>query len=252
VLDNLLLLKKDMSSLAEYSAEGNLQRRLEIKNYVGDWQSIVFGVNAILDEALTPVNSQVFVLQNMLDGLLTSRFNDDFKGDHNRIKVVVNKISAVAEKALKDLEIMVTASREGDLKRRIPVDDYVGDWKSIMLGVNAILDEALTPVNSQAIVLQNMADGLLTSRITDDFKGDHNRIKDAVNKIAVVAEKALKDLELMDVAARENDLNRRIYEDDYVGDWKTIMMSVNSVAETIQVKTESLQLQNWLKTGSKN
>ncbi len=249
VLDNLLLLKKDMSSLAEYSAEGNLQRRLEIKNYVGDWQSIVFGVNAILDEALTPVNSQVFVLQNMLDGLLTSRFNDDFKGDHNRIKVVVNKISAVAEKALKDLEIMVTASREGDLKRRIPVDDYVGDWKSIMLGVNAILDEALTPVNSQAIVLQNMADGLLTSRITDDFKGDHNRIKDAVNKIAVVAEKALKDLELMDVAARENDLNRRIYEDDYVGDWKTIMMSVNSVAETIQVKTESLQLQNWLKTG---
>jgi len=78
VLDNLLLLKKDMSSLAEYSAEGNLQRRLEIKNYVGDWQSIVFGVNAILDEALTPVNSQVFVLQNMLDGLLTSRFNDDF------------------------------------------------------------------------------------------------------------------------------------------------------------------------------
>lgn len=85
------------------------------------------------------------------------------------------------KKAMEEIERLVQASRDGDLKKRADAEAFSGNWKIIMEGINTILDEALGPVNATVGCLEKMAKGDLSVRITEAFKGDHNRTKNALH-----------------------------------------------------------------------
>ena len=231
VADIAIRAVQELDGMVQASRDGDLKRRAAANEFVGDWRIIMNGVNTILDEAIGPVNAQAAVLQKMAEGTLTSRITESFKGDHVRIKDAINRVADISTRAIQELDRMVQASRDGDLKRRAAVNEFVGDWRIIMNGFNAVLDEAMGPVDAQAIVLQKMAEGTLTARITDDFKGDHTRIKDAVNRVADIATRAVQELDRMVQASRDGDLGRRAKADEYVGDWRIIMNGINTVLD---------------------
>jgi methyl-accepting chemotaxis protein len=152
-----------------------------VQQFVGDWREIMTGVNTILDEALEPVNVQVAALEAMAEGKLTQNIVREFKGDHNRGKSAINQVADLANQATIEIRRLIEASRVGDLKARAEVQQFVGDWRELMTGVNTILDEALEPVNVQAEVLARMAAGDLSALISAIFIGDHIRIIVLVN-----------------------------------------------------------------------
>ena len=185
----------------------------------------------------------------MAEGTLTARIAEDFKGDHTRIKDAINRVADIAGSAMAELDVMIQASRDGDLRRRAQADRYVGDWRIIMNGVNTVLDEALGPINAQAQALQRMAEGTLTSRITEEFKGDHTRVKDAINKVAEIADGALSEFEGLISAFGSENYDQRANVQRYEGDWLKIMGGVNTILDSVQVTTNEVQRQSWIKTG---
>ncbi|GEM_PF-3411821 len=116
---------------------------------------------------------------------------------------------SINEQAMADIRRLVAASRNGDLKTRVNVDAYEGDLAEVMNSINAILDETTGPISSQSVALQKMADGDLSHRIMVDFKGDHSQVKDALNRIANLAELAMKEIHRLVEASRIGDLKSR-------------------------------------------
>lgn len=59
------------------------------------------------------------------------------------------------------------------------------------------------------------------------FRGDHNRIKTAVNQISGIALGALNEFDELIVAFDAGEFERRARAENYLGDWQKIMAGLN-------------------------
>ena len=83
--------------------------------------------------------------------------------------------------SLKGVLELVDAAVKGDLGTRADVDKFEGNFQKIVQGVNDALDAVVGPVNEATAVLEKMAANDLTARVLGDYRGDHAKIKDALN-----------------------------------------------------------------------
>ncbi|HTY37739.1 MAG TPA: methyl-accepting chemotaxis protein [Bacteroidota bacterium] len=83
---------------------------------------------------------------------------------------------------------------DGDLSARSKTEGLEGEFHKMVAGLNQLLDMVIRPVEEGRVVLEKMAQGDLTTRMTGDYKGDHRRLKESINGVADSLEKALQDV----------------------------------------------------------
>ena len=76
---------------------------------------------------------------------------------------------------------LVQAALEGHLDTRADESGFQGNYLAIVKGVNQTLDAVLEPIHEAQTVLEQVAHKDLTARVTGDYKGDHAKIKHALN-----------------------------------------------------------------------
>ena len=242
-------LQLQIEVLTQASYEGDLTRRLVTEAFEGDWLKLVVGLNTILDQSLEPITIQKNAIQKIAEGNLNAHISDEFKGEHKDIRDAINKISETSNLAIIEIESLIKSIQEGDLKCRINHNRFNGDWHIILESSNLILDAVLEPISVKTATLQMMADGKLTAQIRDEFKGEHNTIKNSINRIAGIAESALKEFDDLIVAFEMGDFEKRANADQYLGDWNKIMEGVNRILISVDKTTKEIKSQNWIKTG---
>ncbi len=94
-----------------------------------------------------------------------------------------NKEVETIEGLLKEAEKLIKANREGKLDVRGDSSKFSGSWKEIIEGINSILEAVVAPIDEASQVLENMAKGDFRERMTGDYKGDYQLIKNNVNKV---------------------------------------------------------------------
>lgn len=113
----------------------------------------------------------------------------------------------------KELEGLIQAVRMGDLNARCNTENFEGDWKELVVGVNSLIDAFATPIQKTAHSVDRISKGDIPDKITEEYKGDFNEIKnnlnmliDAMNTTAKIAEDIADGNLLVDVKERsEND-----------------------------------------------
>src|SRR5690349_1462722 len=81
---------------------------------------------------------------------------------------------------------LVEASRQGHLDERGKVDQFDGVHREIVQGINEMLDAILLPITEGNRVLTQVSNGKIDELITQTYRGDHEKMKQAVNNVAVV------------------------------------------------------------------
>jgi methyl-accepting chemotaxis protein len=74
------------------------------------------------------------------------------------------------------------------------MEGFQGAFREVMAGMNKTLDAVIAPVQDAAQVLERLAQKDMTARVTGDYKGDHARIKDAVNAAAETLDQSLQQV----------------------------------------------------------
>ncbi len=95
----------------------------------------------------------------------------------------------------KELNTLVQAVLDGKLKTRADAGAFQGDWAKLVGGVNGLVDAFVAPITVAADYIDRISKGDTPSRITAEYKGDFNEIKnnlnmliDAMNEVTSVAE----------------------------------------------------------------
>ncbi len=165
-------------------------------------------------------------------------------------------ISRSQARLMRDMRAMIEqtrqvakASRAGDLSTRMNTAHLKGDWLTLSQGINTVIEECLKPGYAQAKVLQEMAAGNLTARITEEFQGELNRAKLASDQLAEISQRALNEFDELMVSFSSGNLEARARVDDYPGDWRKIMMGLNGVLASVHRASQEQEAQNWVKTG---
>jgi len=116
------------------------------------------------------------------DGKLDISVNLLDKDDE--LSPALNKIVITLRALKEETDLLTRNALMGNLKQRGNVGKFRGGYRELVEGINSTLDAVINPVREGSEVLQILSTGNLTERVTGDYKGDHQLIKNNINNLA--------------------------------------------------------------------
>ena len=226
-------LQKEMARLIEASKEGQLSDRGKPENFQGAYAEIVRGVNTMLDAILLPIGEGNRILAQISNGKIDELIAATYKGDHEKMKVAVNNVAIVTQGLQKEMARLIEASKEGQLSDRGKPENFQGAYAEIVRGVNTMLDAILLPIGEGNRILAQISNGKIDELITATYKGDHEKMKVAVNNVAEVLQVLTAMFARLTVAAKEGKLDERGHPDRVKGAYSEIVIGVNSMLDNV-------------------
>ena len=168
------------------AVEGRLAIRADTEKVQGVYKKILRGFNDTLDAVIGPLNVSAEYVDRISKGDIPSKITDAYNGDFNEIKNNLNQLIEVANNLLKETDVLVKASNEGKLDTRGNADQFAGGWRDLYKGINAMLDAILLPIGEGNRILGQISNGKIDELISQTYKGDHEKMKQAVNAVATV------------------------------------------------------------------
>jgi len=226
-------LQKELARLIEASKEGQLSERGKPDQFQGAFAEIVRGVNTMLDAILLPIGEGNRILAQISDGKIDELIAHSYKGDHEKMKVAVNNVGIVLQALQKEMARLIAASHAGQLTERGKPDQFQGAFAEIVRGVNDMLDAILLPIGEGNRILAQISSGKIDELIAQTYKGDHEKMKVAVNNVAEVLQGLQKELARLTDAANAGKLVERGQHDRFRGAYSEIVRGVNAVLDAV-------------------
>ncbi len=228
-----LLLSQEIQRLVEASREGRLTERGKPDQFEGVHREMVTGINEMLDAILLPIGEGNRILSQISGGKIDEVIAQTYKGDHEKMKQAVNNVAAVVQSLQKELLRLVEASKEGQLSDRGKPEQFQGAFAEIVRGVNTMLDAILLPIGEGNRILAQVSNGKIDELIAQTYKGDHEKMKQAINNVATVLQSLQKELVRLTEASREGQLSDRGKPEQFQGAYAEIVRGVNTMLDAI-------------------
>lgn len=226
-------LQKELLRLTEASKDGQLSERGKPDQFRGAYAEIVRGVNSMLDAILVPIGEGNRILAQISMGKIDELIAHTYKGDHEKMKQAVNNVGGVVQNLQKELMRLIDASREGQLADRGKPEQFQGAYAEIIRGVNAMLDAILLPIGEGNRILAQISGGKIEEMITQNYKGDHEKMKQAVNNVGTVLQGLQRELGRLTNASKEGKLAERGNTEQFHGAYAEIVRGVNAILDAV-------------------
>jgi len=232
-IDAVSELVKDANMLARAAVEGKLDTRADASKHQGDFAAIVQGVNDTLDAVIGPLNVAAEYVDRISKGDIPQKITDTYNGDFNEIKNNLNQAIEAVTELVNDAKMLARAAVEGKLDTRADASKHQGDFAAIVQGVNDTLDAVIGPLNVAAEYVDRISKGDIPGRITDDYNGDFNEIKNNLNQAIDAVTELVKDANMLARAAVEGKLDTRADASKHQGDFAAIVQGVNDTLDAV-------------------
>jgi PAS domain S-box-containing protein len=229
----LAAMQADASMLVTAAVEGKLSTRADANKHTGDYRKIVEGVNEMLDAILLPIGEGNRILAQISAGKIDELIAQTYKGDHEKMKQAVNNMAVVLQGLQKELGRLTEASREGQLSERGKPAQFHGAYAGIVTGVNDMLDAILLPIGEGNRILAQISAGKIDELIAQTYKGDHEKMKQAVNNAGIALQNLVADTTMLAKAAAEGRLGVRSDTGKQQGAYRKIVEGINQTLDTI-------------------
>jgi methyl-accepting chemotaxis protein len=228
-------LQKELGRLIEASKEGQLSDRGKPENFQGAFAEIVRGVNTMLDAILLPIGEGNRILAQVANGKIDELIAQTYKGDHEKMKQAINNVARVLQGLQKELARLIEASKEGQLSDRGKPEQFQGAYAEIVGGVNTMLDAILLPIGEGNRILAQVSNGKIDELIAQTYKGDHEKMKQAINNVAQVLQGLHKELARLTEASNAGKLSERGRQEQFSGAYAEIIRGVNAILDAVIV-----------------
>ncbi|MDR3418766.1 MAG: methyl-accepting chemotaxis protein [Nevskia sp.] len=177
-----------------------------------------------------------------------------------RLGTVVEWLDRTAEVAVEEeIGDIVEAAAQGDFSRRVALDDKEGFFRLLAEKVNELLETSATGLGEIAGLLQSLANGDLTRRITAELKGTFGKLKEdgnsTVEQLAGIVAQIKSASESINSGAREivagnSDISGRI--EQLAANLQQTASSMEELTGTVKQNAENAKQANQLAIGANN
>ncbi len=179
--NNIQVLAGDSMKIALACENGDLSFRADAAKHQGEYRKIVEQFNAGLEAIAAPLAKAVEHLGKLAKGINGEHINRTYKGDIQKLRDSFNEVFASIDRLIRDSNALTKAAVDGQLHTRADASQHQGDWRKIVEGINSTLDAVVNPVAEGNRVLRMIRGGDLSERVEIECKGDHQKMKDAIN-----------------------------------------------------------------------
>ncbi|MBS7349091.1 MAG: HAMP domain-containing protein [Comamonas sp.] len=223
----------EASTLVQAAIAGRLATRADASRYQGEYKKIVQGVNDTLDAVIAPLNVAATYVDRIAKGDIPAKITDSYNGDFNTIKNNLNTCIDAVNALVADANMLSQAAVEGRLATRADASHHRGDFRRVVEGVNETLNAVIDPLNVAATYVDRIAKGDIPPKITDNYNGDFNTIKNNLNTCIEAVNTLVSDADLLHRAAVEGRLATRADASRHQGDFRRVVEGVNDTLDAV-------------------
>ncbi len=231
-MENIQRLVDDAGMLAKSAVEGKLDVRVDATQHQGDYRRVVEGINDTLDAVIGPLNMAAEYIERIAQGDTPPKITDNYNGDFNEIKNNLNTCIESIGILVEEVGVAINAGVEGKLDQRANADRGKGVYHKILSGLNATMDALIAPVNEAIQVVNQMAKGSLTVKMTGNYQGDNAKLKDELNATIDAIAGVISEVSgtLGQLASGNLDIS---LDKDFQGDFISISSAIKHIIESL-------------------
>jgi len=213
--------------------EGKLDIRGDEEKTNFEFRGIVKGINDIMNAFIKPLNLTAEYVDRISKGDIPPKITDEYKGDFNEIKNNLNQCIDAINSMINDSNALAMAASEGKLSHRADSSKHQGDFKGIIEGFNITLDSIIMPLKTAAVYIEKISKGDMPEKITYQYQGDFNDIKNNLNACIVAISTLVEEMGVVITAGRDGDLGKRAGADRLNGVYRKILSGVNDTLDAV-------------------
>jgi len=202
----------------------NVNAETKLKDEIGDL-TIAFG------EMADNIRKQSETAQRIANGELDLELQPRSEADVLGISMA--SVVSTLKNLVDETGRLSQAAVRGDLSARGDAAVFGGGYQEIVLGVNNTLDAVIGPLNVAADYMDRISKGDIPEKITDDYNGDFNTIKNNLNTCIDAVNRIVGDLNQLSAAIVRGNLRNRSDESLHSGDFAAIIAGVNRTLDVL-------------------
>ncbi len=225
--------KNELEKTIQNMNNGVLKERIQTSLINGIYKDTSININKMLDSILTPLNMASEYVDSISKGNIPSKITDNYNGDFNVIKNNLNTCIDAINALVTDTKMLAKVAEQGKLDTRAEASRHQGDFRAIIQGINSTLDNVIGPLNMAAEYVDRISKGDIPPKITENYNGDFNEIKNNLNQAIDAMSSMVKDATYLSISAADGNLSARADVSKHFGDFKTIIAGVNSSLDSM-------------------
>ncbi len=128
----------------------------------------------------------------------------------------------------------------GNLNTRGSPMDVAIDFRGIIDQMNNLIDSFVKPINFMVAYIDDIAKGAIPERITEEYHGDFNKVKENLNGAIDVMNGLISDTAELNHACLNGRFTKRSDTSRYQNSWKDLVQGLNSIVNTFENIMDSI------------
>jgi len=151
------------------------------------------------------------------------------------------QIKGIVNKVLGQTNQLVDAAVNGKLEVRGNPEEINFEFRDIIVGINSTLDAVIKPLNVSAEYIEKISKGEIPAKITENYKGDFNVIKNNLNQCIDSLNGLLDEMNRMSSEHEKGDIDAVVEVEKFLGSYKVMAKGINEmVGAHIAVKKKAM------------
>src|SRR5205814_1305761 len=183
MVDQLNAFASEVSRVAkEVGSEGKLGGQAQVVGVAGVWKDLTDNVNSMAANLTGQVRNIAEVTTAVARGDLSKKITVDVRGEilelKNTVNTMVDQLNGFASEVSR---VAREVGSEGKLGGQARVQGVGGTWKDLTDNVNSMAANLTSQVRSVASVVNAVANGDLTRKLTVEAKGEVAALAETIN-----------------------------------------------------------------------
>jgi len=194
--------------------------------------AVAGGVTLLMVKSIVAsVSECIAPIQALAEGNLGMPVSSDAPGIAGQILSNIEIVRVKLNRTMdKDIGPVLDAALHGDLSGRVDTSNYLGFYKQLGDATNRLIAGSEQAIDDTIFGLECLQKGDIDQRITAEYEGKFDIIKQAINNTAQKLQDALnKEIQPVLDAARHGDLSIRVDVSKYEGFYKQLGDATNEL-----------------------
>jgi methyl-accepting chemotaxis protein len=231
-IDNLSGLIAGMKHMSDEHNKGDIDVAIPADQFQGAYKVMAQGVNDMVAGHISVKKKSMACVAEFGKGNFEAPL-EKFPGKKAFINDTIEQVRTNLKALIVDTDALVKAAVEGKLATRADAGKHQGDFRKIVEGVNQTLDAVIGPLNVAADYVDKISRGAIPQKITDNYNGDFNQIKNNLNVCIDAIDLMVADAGVLVKAAVEGKLATRADATKHQGDFRKVVEGVNQTLDAV-------------------
>jgi len=178
-----------------------------------------------------PITKIVEIADDIANGNLSREIDIRQKDEVGKLADAFRNMKDKITGVLTETDRLIQAVQDGRLDQRGKTEAFTGDWQKLITGVNRLIEAFVMPINMTGEYIDSISGGEIPKKITGEYKGDFNKIKENLNRLIDTIGGLLKEINDLIKGIREGKLKNRGNADTFVGEWRELITGINRLID---------------------